>query len=623
MKRTVRMLIVGLVLTAVLVSTLPQVALAAPKWGANPGKGPKIKFKDIERNWARNYIEQMTLAGMFKGVSEDKFAPEESVESVQVLVMLVRALGYEEDALKYQQDKDTIRNMAGIPAWARGYVRVALEEELISEQELRNLRPGQKATRLDVAKYISRLFDEDDDWWDDFDLTGLRDLDDLPDSLKAYIALVAKKGIMVGTPEGCWLPHNLLNRGQMAKIFSMILSRLGNRSEQLQTYVYGEVVKVQPETSKKDASITIKAKQDTSTYKVADDCVIYIDGKSTNYLEDVISGQRVRLTLAGSGSTQKVVYIKAETPKETEIEVTGTISGLTLGQDAAITVTTGSGRKITFEVDDETYISLDRQEVFLDDLRLEQKVTVTGRQEGKANIAIEIVAQSNQKEVSGEITAVVTKKNPSLSLEDDKGRNYTFRITKRTTIRLNKGTAVLEDLQPGDKVKVWALDDEAIRVEAQREEPKEEEIEGRIVALVLGEDPAITIRTKAGREYTYDVTDATKIRLDNKAAALDALKVGWQVELKVKGDEAMNIWAESPEDDDERTVEGVIVQIKRGNKKYITIEDNNGRKREYEIDNDARFFLDDEEVTLADLKIDLEVELTIKDGIVYEIRAED
>ena len=85
----------------------------------------------------------------------------------------------------------------------------------------------------------------------------------------------------------------------------------------------------------------------------------------------------------------------------------------------------------------------------------------------------------------------------------------------------------------------------------------------------------------------------------------------------------MNIWAESPEDDDERTVEGVIVQIKRGNKKYITIEDNNGRKREYEIDNDARFFLDDEEVTLADLKIDLEVELTIKDGIVYEIRAED
>ena len=59
---------------------------------------------------------------------------------------------------------------------------------------------------------------------------------------------------------------------------------------------------------------------------------------------------------------RQVVYIRAETPTETDIRVTGTISGLTLGQDAAITVITDGGRKITFQVDDETYISLDGQE---------------------------------------------------------------------------------------------------------------------------------------------------------------------------------------------------------------------------------------------------------------------
>lgn len=622
MKRTVRLLIAGLVLAAMLVSILAPVALAAPKWDVKPGKGPKIKFKDIEKNWARDYIEQMALAGVLKGVSDDKFAPDESVESVQILVMLVRGLGLEEKALEYQQDKETIRRMSGIPAWARGYVRVALEEGIITETEFSNLRPGQKATRLDAAKYISRLFDEEDDWWDNFDLPGLRDLGDLSDDLKVYIILVAKKGIMVGTPEGRWLPHNLLNRGQMAKIMSLILSRLANRYRLPQSQVYGEVVRVQTETASRDASITIKTDQDRYTYTVADNCVIRVDGKATE-LEDVTPGQRVWLTLAGTGGTREVVYIRAETPTETDIRVTGTISGLTLGQDAAITVITDGGRKITFQVDDETYISLDGQEVFLSDLRLEQQVTVKGVQQDKANIALEITAKSNQKEVSGQITAVVTKTPWSLSVKDNKGREHTFRITKRTTIRLNNKAAVLADLQPGDQIEVRAVDDEAILVEAQREEPAEKEIEGKITALVLRKDPTITIRTKAGRDYTYAVTAATKIRLDDKVATLDALDVGWEVELRVKGDQALNIWAESPPDDEERTVEGVLVQIRRGDKNYVKIEDEDGRVHEYKLDSNARFFWDEEEVSLVELATGLEVELIIRGGIVYEIRAED
>jgi len=160
-------------------------------------------------------------------------------------------------------------------------------------------------------------------------------------------------------------------------------------------------------------------------------------------------------------------------------------------------VITDGGRKITFQVDDETYISLDGQEVFLSDLRLEQQVTVKGVQQDKANIALEITAKSNQKEVSGQITAVVTKTPWSLSVKDNKGREHTFRITKRTTIRLNNKAAVLADLQPGDQIEVRAVDDEAILLEAQREEPAEKEIEGKITALVLRKDPTITIRTKA------------------------------------------------------------------------------------------------------------------------------
>ncbi|MGI6129919.1 MAG: S-layer homology domain-containing protein [bacterium] len=624
MKRTVRLMVTVLVLMAMLFSLVPQIGLAAPKWtgnSGNPGKGPKIKFKDIEKNWAKNYIEQLTAAGIFQGITEDLFAPDDSVESVQVLVTLVRALGYEEAAQKYQRDKDTIRNMAGIPAWARGYVRVALEKGLINDKELANLRPGQKATRLDVARFISRLFDEND-WLDDFDLPGLRDLNDLPNNLKAYIVLVAKKGIMVGTPDGRWLPYDLVNRGQMAKIMSLIISRLANRTEQ-QTQVYGEIVRLRMSGNREVPILTVKTKQDTYDYIVSDDCIVYVDGKQAD-LDDLARGQRVRLVLTRKNGTQEVAYIRAENQDDEEITVDGVINALTKGQGASITVKDSRGKETTFEVTDDTVITLDGREVFLSDLKLGQNVTVEGVEEDKGYVAIEIAAESNEEEITGTIKTVVTRTRPSLSVEDSRGRSYTFSVTGRTRIRLNGEVVVLEDLRPKDKVKVRAVDREALRIDAEREKAKEEEIEGKITALVLGANPSISIRIKGRAEHTYLVDeDDTRIYVDEKRSTLDALRVGWQVELRVLADEALVIWAESPEDGGERTIEGELVQIKLGSQDFVTIEHRTGRMREYRVDKKARFFIEDERVNIDELEIGCQVELLISDGVVYEIRAED
>ncbi|NLG86009.1 MAG: S-layer homology domain-containing protein [Firmicutes bacterium] len=620
MKRTVRFITTVLVLLTLLLSLIPQAGLAAPK-ADNPGKGPKIKikFKDIEKNWAKDYIEQLTAAGIFQGVKEDLFAPDDSVESVQVLVMVVRALGLEEKAIQYQQDKETVQNMSHVPAWARGYVRVALEEGLITEPELSNLRPGQKATRLDVAKYIGRLF-EGDDWLGEGTLPDLSDLNDLPDDLKGYVILVAQKGIMIGTPDGQWLPYDLVNRGQMAKILSLVLSRLATGAQQ--TELYGEVVRVQLGKSKEDSRLTIKTKQDTYTYTISDECIIYVDGKQAD-LKDLEAGQRVRLVVTQKNGLLEAVYIRAENQAEKELTVEGTISALTLGQGSAITVNTKNGSETTFLVTDKTVIILDGREVFLSDLKLGQEVTVVGAEEDETIWALEIAAESDQKEISGKITAIVTRQKPSLSLEDNQGQSYTFRVTARTKIRLNGKTTVLEELQPKDQVRVWALDDEALQIEAKREEPKEEEVEGKITALVLGKNPAISIRTATGHQYTYNVTNDTRLWLDDKVSTLDALKVGWEVELKVVGDKAVTVWGESLDDDSERTVEGKLVQIKMGNPITVSIEDEDGFLCEYQVDKKVNCFFGEQKTTLDELKVGLEVKLTVQGGIVYQIEAED
>ncbi|MDK2927288.1 MAG: hypothetical protein PWR31_978 [Bacillota bacterium] len=627
MKKPLRILTVFL-LTAVLVTTvLPQAGLAAPKGHGGPGqaaqKAPKFKFKDIEKSWAREYITELAATGLVRGVNADYFAPDDEVESAQVLALLVRALGLEEKALGYGPEDLRADYLARVPLWARGYVRVAVERGLVTPEEVSRWPSGKKATRLDVARYVARLFGEEE-------LAGTRpaglnftDLAGVPTDLQLYILIVAQRGIMVGAPGGRWLPFDYVNRGQMAKILSLILSRLSPvTSGPWRQQVYGELVQVTTGDADEAATVTLKTQQGQLTYTLAAECAVYVDGKAAE-VEDLAPGQRAWLVLTRSaGGDVEAVYVRAQTPAPQKVAAKGTISGLTLGLDASLTVRAAGGEETTFAVEDDTVITLAGHDVFLSDLELGQKVEVQGYRTGDRLVATEIAAEPEQQEVAGRVTAIVTNGRTVLSLVDKKGTRYTFRVTDRTRIRLNSGPAVLEDLRPGDEVRVQAAAGEALRVEATRPEPEEKDIAGTIVTLVLGDNPSLSVKTRSGQVYTYRVTDDTRISLDGRAATLDALRTGWQAELTVKGDTALSIAAVTPEPA-ETELTGTLVQLKFGSAGSLAVEDENGRRSEYRVANNVRVRLDGKEGTLWQLAIGMQVKLHIRAGAVYEIEAEN
>lgn len=626
MRRLTKILAALFLVLALVVGVLPQSVGAAPKAhgvsAAAKVKGPKIKFKDIEKSWARDYIVEMAAAGILKGITEDRFAPEEPVEGAQVLAMLVRALGLEEEALSLDGSLLNQDYLASLPGWARPYAQLAVENGIVTREELAAWQPGQKATRLEVARYLTRLLgkEEEVERQDEALLSSLRfkDLAGLPAPLRVYILIVSNAGLMTGDTNGNWMPHGLINRGQMAKILSLILSRLAPVPGALRTVVTGEIVDIDEGDDSEAAEITVKTVQGEATYVLAEDVEITVDGKGAD-LEDLAVGQRVHLILARTADgNAEVVYIRAENLGPEKVEVKGTIKSLTLGLDASITVRTGDGRETTLVVREDTVIAMGGREVLLSDLELGQKVEVKGFREGDKLVATEINAEAEETEISGRVVAVVIGDRPALTMEDDREVRYTFRISARTRIRLHGERAVLADLKPGDEVTVRAAGGEALSVEAERPEEEEREVSGRIVTLVFGDNPSLSVKTGSGKVYTYRITGDTRIRLDGKAATLDELRTGWEVELTVKGDVALTVEAESPQPKEEE-VTGELVQLQIGSKNLLVIQDQDGRRREFQVAKGVRVLLDGKEGTLWQLNAGMELTLKVRSGVIYEI----
>lgn len=544
--------IIGLVLSVLLLVTafLPGGALAAPK---GHGWDVKGKFKDVGNHWAKAYIEQMAEKGILKGVSEDRFEPEAPVERAQVLAMLVRALGLEDEALA-EEHEDEDEDLAGVPAWARGYARVAAEMGIVTREELKQWKPGQKATRLEVAQYLAKLLADkvDAKQFEEFKGLSFKDLAGVPAHLRVYVLIVANNGIMTGDGSGYWLPYGLVNRGQMAKILALIVGRLPSLQPARQ--VSGQIKSVYQDDEDDDVYyIKLEGGNEEKEYVLAADCTIKLDGEAIDADEllgavrdldeyEAIWGQ---LTL---NADEEVTEVRART----KVVVEGTITAID-AEDQTITVEPeDTNDEIEFAVTDATVIKVRgtvvRTNDPLNELAEDDVVQVKGSKEDDGYVAEEIDVRGKEDTTGvfeGTVVARVTDdKRPTITIEDEDDARYTFRVRTRAEVRLNGERADLEDVEKGDQVKVWVENGEAYRIEAT--EPQEE-VSGEISALLIGTDSSLTVKV-GSKLYTYKVTEDTEVFLDDEESTLNDLEPGWQVELVVRGEVALKIEAETPDE---------------------------------------------------------------------------
>lgn len=109
-----------------------------------------LRMNDISTHWGREAIQEAAALSLMRGAS-NLFRPNDTLNHLEALTVLVRAIGKEEEAQKFGENQamPTVRNfviLSVVDDWARGYVQLALQNNIITNQEVNqilNLTPQQ------------------------------------------------------------------------------------------------------------------------------------------------------------------------------------------------------------------------------------------------------------------------------------------------------------------------------------------------------------------------------------------------------------------------------------------------------------------------------------------------
>jgi len=184
-----------------------------------------LNYSDTDGHWARVPILRMTALGIMKGAG-GKFNPNAPISKQEFITTIVRFLGRAEDAeaINLYESKRTASRSSGFDAspWAYGYLEVARQEGIISDEEAKTLDWSRPAERQEAALWLCRalglapLFGSEQ-----IVLTSYKDADQIGENFRPYLAAAVKKGFMSGS--GSLLrPLASLSRAEAASILDRV-----------------------------------------------------------------------------------------------------------------------------------------------------------------------------------------------------------------------------------------------------------------------------------------------------------------------------------------------------------------------------------------------------------------
>ncbi|WP_261808193.1 S-layer homology domain-containing protein [Paenibacillus sp. N3.4] len=110
----------------------------------------RLNFNDLKNaEWALRYIASLANKNVFEGYEDGTFKPDNSVSRIEAITAAVRLMGLRDKAESSaeMQTKLNFKDADKVPSWAVGYVAVALENDLFTEND-DAVQPQKAADRL-------------------------------------------------------------------------------------------------------------------------------------------------------------------------------------------------------------------------------------------------------------------------------------------------------------------------------------------------------------------------------------------------------------------------------------------------------------------------------------------
>ncbi len=590
-------------------------------------------FPDIQKHWAKSYIEAMTAAGMFKGYEDGNFKPENQLTTAEALALCARAIGLDSSTTMdiatdyYDTVKTTLNNEQ---TWFYQEFAVCLATGILTSADLKSLYQSGALTKPiekeDLAVYLVRAMQLGPmaDRLTSYPLT-FDDASSIASDAKPSVYLLHVYGIVEGDQFNDFSPKLNVTRAVMATMLTRAIAYMQahGTSPDLPAYTdYAFRQGVISSTTETNGTIQLSLNSDLTgaaigTITLPANVKIY-ENNMESTSSALKNGRHARVCLDSSG-TPFAVRVSAEL--ET---FTATVNGID-GKNVAVTVN-GTGRILT--MDRFTQVQIGNKttgDSSIVDSGANYTTAVCKLDDQGRLVAIQFTGGTSTVEgiLSNYTRASTSSTSATVQLIGFDGVTRTYTVPSGATTTVD-GLVDALSTSLKDSYVVLRLLDEDSSVQSVSVDTKSNYVQG-VIKSVDSSDSTITItRLSNNRTATYDVTSAAVITYNGKTTRLrDLDKNDFVTILLNESDDATMIQAYPSS----TTAEGTISERTFGSGTDTTITfvitQKDGTKASFKVDlsDPPTVERDEEDSTVDKLRVGDVVEFTIRYGAVTRIKA--
>jgi hypothetical protein len=553
----------------------------------------KLEFQDVYMDWARQHIASLVAKGVFEGYTDGTFKPNKPVTRLEAIVTAVRLMDLRDEAESEEKRSAALhfKDANKIGDWARGYVAVALENDLFFETEDK-LQPEKPADRLWVTTLLVKALDLEDEAR--AKMTAKLDFKDaaaIPAGSVGYVAVAVEKGIVKGYANNTFRPNSPVTRAEIAAF----LDRAGDLMPE---YRQGGILK----SAVKDNRLTLT---NGTEYEVDDDAYVFYNEKRIA-LEELKAGDRVSFITYNDVIIFIKLIEKAENADDGAVETfRGTLSSGVVSDKLRLYV---NGKLETVTIHKDTVIYRGGVKAAASALKVGDTVQVRVKDGAAERIDVETPIEEKDH-VYGSI-AKVNEDGRKLAILSGKAGG-TYEVEDDAQIFRKDKIADLDDLRAGDLV-LAILDDDDDIVYIQVVVPNDADAVVSHSGIVSAKVDDGLLSVYAGGELKqFRISDDAVIFRNGVRVNASELKQGDQVTFHAAKN-AVKFLVVTERAEEGRYVSGTITAISDdGDEIELRV---NGISRDFEIDDDALIFRGETKADVDDLRVGDEVFVRVKDG---------
>jgi hypothetical protein len=210
----------------------------------------RVSFDDVQGNdveWAMRYIASLASKRVFEGYEDGSFKPRNAISRIEAITAAVRLMGLRDQAESPAKMATQLnfKDADKVPAWAVGYVAVALENDLFNVNDT-SVQPQKVADRLWATTLLVKALKLDAEAKAKMNTKlTFKDAKEIPAGSVGYVAVAVEKGLIEGFENNTFRPNEPVTRAQLAKLLDLTGDQIGDNTTvtgTVSTAVYNNVL---------------------------------------------------------------------------------------------------------------------------------------------------------------------------------------------------------------------------------------------------------------------------------------------------------------------------------------------------------------------------------------------